>query len=142
MSFKERIFHAILFEVFAVLLTVLLMAYFTDHSTALLSGTIIAISLIAMLWNMVFNWVFDKFHTGPREKRSLLTRVLHVVLFEGGLLIATIPLVAFVLNVSLWEAFVMDIAMTIFITVYSFIYNYLYDQIRARLIAKYKLHLA
>ena len=142
MSFKERIFHAILFEILAVILSVLIMAFATEHSTALLSGAIIAISLTAMVWNMLFNWIFDKFHTGPREQRSFFTRLLHVLLFEGGLLIVTIPLVAFILNIGLWEAFIMDIAMTIFITIYSFIYNYLYDQIRALIIAKRHQHLA
>ncbi|TCP96807.1 putative membrane protein [Cricetibacter osteomyelitidis] len=136
MSLTERIFHAILFEIFVVLFTVLLMAGATHHGTGALSGTIIGISVMAMVWNMVFNWAFDKFHTGAREKRSLVTRLLHVTLFEGGLLLATIPFVAWALNISLWEAFVMDIAMTIFVTAYSFVYNYIYDHARAALIAR------
>ncbi|EGU31199.1 hypothetical protein VII00023_03808 [Vibrio ichthyoenteri ATCC 700023] len=136
MSRLERLFHAITFEALAVSLSIIGLATFTDHSINHLSGTMIAVATIAMLWNVIFNWVFDKFVPGKKEKRTLMTRINHVLLFEAGLLFFTVPVMAYILNVSLWQAFIMDIGVTIFITLYAFVFNLAYDHLRAYIIAK------
>ncbi|MGR5120460.1 PACE efflux transporter [Vibrio astriarenae] len=130
----ERIFHAVLFEVLAVSLSICGLAFFTDHKVTSLSVTMIVIATIAMIWNLIFNYVFDRYATGDREKRSVRLRVLHVVLFEIGLLLFTIPAMAWILDLSLWEAFIMDVGVTIFITIYAFVFNYSYDHLRAYLV--------
>lgn len=134
MNVKERVLHAVLFELFAILFTVLLTSLFTSHSTGALASVIILISVIAMVWNFIFNWGFDKVITGERVKRGLGIRILHSLLFEGGLLIFTLPLVMYMLNIGWWEAFVMDIGMTLFVLVYSVIFNWLYDHLRLKFI--------
>ncbi|YCO01410.1 PACE efflux transporter [Vibrio sp. VNB-15] len=136
MRMLERVFHAVLFEVLAISLSIFGLAMFTDHEVSALSGTMIVVATIAMIWNFIFNWIFDRFATGAKEKRSIRLRIVHVVLFEVGLLFATIPAMAWMLEVSLWEAFVMDVGVTIFITIYAFTFNYIYDHVRAFLIQR------
>lgn len=131
MSALERLFHALLFEIGALLSTVLLMDFLTNHSTSLLATTIILISIIAMVWNVVFNLLFDRWFPGERLARGLAIRLLHTTAFELGLLLFTVPLVALMLNIGWWEAFVMDIGMTLFVMSYSLIFNWLYDYLRA-----------
>lgn len=133
MSAFERLFHAVLFEIGAVISTVLLMGSLTEHGTDLLTTTIIFISLIAMVWNVVFNFIFDKWFTGERLDRGLGVRIFHTVSFELGLLIFTVPLVAYMLNVGWWEAFVMDIGMTLFVMGYALVFNWVYDYLRFQL---------
>lgn len=134
MTAWERVFHAVLFEFFAIIFTVILTSWLTDHSTEALTSVIVLISVIAMVWNFIFNWLFDKIVTGERVKRGLGIRILHSVLFEGGLLIFTLPLVMYMLNITLWHAFVMDIGMTLFVLVYSVIFNWIYDHLRLKFI--------
>ncbi|MEH6452088.1 MAG: PACE efflux transporter [Psychromonas sp.] len=134
MSMKERVFHSVLFEGVAVSLSIAGLDVFTEHDIAALSGTMIVIATIAMIWNFLFNWVFDRIMKGPKEKRSISLRVMHVLVFEAGLLIFTIPVMAFILEVSLWDAFIMDIGVTIFITFYAFTFNLIYDNVRASII--------
>lgn len=134
MTAWERVFHAVLFEFFAIIFTVILTSWLTDHSTAALTSVIVLISVIAMVWNFIFNWLFDKIVTGERVKRGLGIRILHSVLFEGGLLIFTLPLVMYMLDITLWHAFVMDIGMTLFVLVYSVIFNWIYDHLRLKFI--------
>lgn len=131
MSIKERIFHSALFEGLAVSLSILGLMVFTDHDIIALSGTMVVISTMAMLWNFVFNYYFDRIITGPREKRSLSLRVIHIISFEAGLLFFTVPVMAFILQVNLWDAFIMDLGVTIFITIYAFLFNLIYDNVRA-----------
>jgi len=127
----ERIFHAVLFEVLAVSLAILVLIAFTDHDPASLSGTMIIVATIAMAWNFIYNWGFDRVVTGDKTKRTLSLRIVHTILFQGGLLIFTIPVIAILLSVGLWEALMMDIGVTIFITIYAFFYNLTYDHARA-----------
>jgi len=134
MSIKERIFHSVLFEGLAVTLSILGLVTFTDHDIISLSGTMMVIATIAMIWNFFFNFYFDRIITGPKEKRSLSLRVIHVISFEAGLLFFTIPAMAFILSTSLWNAFIMDLAVTIFITIYAFLFNLIYDNVRASLL--------
>lgn len=51
MSVWERIFHMVLFEALAVLLSVAGLWLLTDYHVVALSGMVVAISLIAMGWN-------------------------------------------------------------------------------------------
>lgn len=130
MSTIERIFQAILFEIGAVISTVGLMRLATEHSTNSLTITIVLISLIALIWNFVFNLLFDRLFQGERIHRSWKVRTLHTLCFELGLLLFTLPLVAFMLKISWWEAFIMDISMTLFVMLYTLIFHWCYDHIR------------
>ncbi|UPW19653.1 PACE efflux transporter [Agarivorans sp. TSD2052] len=130
MSTLERVFHSVLFELLAVTLSITGLAIFTEHELSSLSGTMVVIATIAMVWNYGFNLIFDRFATGEKNRRPLSLRIAHVILFEAGLLVLTIPVMAYILNVSLWQAFVMDLGVTVFITIYAFIFNFSYDHIR------------
>jgi len=136
MSTLERIFHALLFEVLAVSLSILGLIIFTNHDPQILSGTMIVIASIAMAWNFFFNWLFDLFFTGDKNKRTIKLRLFHVIIFELGLLVLTVPVMAYILTISIVDAFMMDIVVTVFITIYAFIFNWVYDNIRAVIISR------
>lgn len=136
MSKTERMFHAILFEILAILISIFAVKLISTHSTKQTTVVIVAISVIAIFWNMIFNWVFDCFFTEPRETRTVKLRIFHAILFEGGLLIFTIPLIVYFLKINWLDAFIMDIGLTLLILVYTFFFNLAYDHIRAMIIAK------
>ncbi|MCK8044522.1 PACE efflux transporter [Shewanella sp. 1CM18E] len=134
MSIIERIFHSVLFEVLAVTFSIIGLAIFTDHEVVSLSGMMIIIATMAMTWNFIFNWLFDQVVTGNKEKRPFKIRVLHVSLFEIGLLFFTVPVIAYMLDIGIIEALIMDLGVTVFITIYAFLYNLAYDHARAFII--------
>jgi uncharacterized membrane protein len=78
----------------------------------------------------LFNYFLDKVFTGPREKRGVIFRTLHAISFEGGLLIFTMPIIAYFLKVDWITAFMMDFSLTVMVTVYTFIFNWVYDHAR------------
>lgn len=130
MGIIERVFHSLLFEILALIMSIAGLALFTQHDISTLSGTMIVVASMAMAWNYSFNYVFDLYVKGEKTKRSILLRIAHVILFEAGLLFFTIPVMAFILDLSLWDAFLMDLGVTIFITIYAFVFNLSYDHLR------------
>ena len=130
MSFLERIFYAILFESLIIIFSLLGLKFVTDHNTAELTVLLILISLIAVVWNFIFNWVFDRYFTGKRTERSVLLRSFHSIAFELGLLCVTLLLIMYWLNMDFLNALLLDIGMTIFILIYTFVFNLCYDNIR------------
>ncbi len=60
-------------------------------------------------------------------RKTLALRVLHALLFEAGLVLVLVPFVAWYLGVGLYEAFLMDLALTVFFLVYAFLFNWAYD---------------
>lgn len=134
MSIIERIFHAILFELLAILISIIAIKFTTAYPTTETTITIVLISLIAVIWNFLFNWLFDLAFTGAREKRKLNTRIFHAISFEIGLLIFTLPLIVYILQIDYIEAFIMDIGLTLLILIYTIIFNWLYDHLRIKLI--------
>lgn len=141
MTTQERIFQAILFETLAILLSFLwvkCLAYFgfsqasQSFSSASMLGMLISISLIAMVWTFVYNLMFDKIFRGEKLARPVWLRVLHIVGFESGLLCFTLPMVMWVMQIGLWQAFLLDISLTMLILVYGFIFYWVYDWIRAK----------
>lgn len=43
-------------------------------------------------------------------------------------------MIAYLLNLTLWQALLADIGLTILITVYALIFNWIYDNIRLKFI--------
>ncbi|MEL0658680.1 PACE efflux transporter [Psychromonas arctica] len=132
----ERVFHSVIFEVLALVMSITGLVIFTQHDMSTLSGTMIVVASMAMIWNYSFNATFDHYVKGEKTQRSLSLRIIHVLLFEAGLLFFTIPVMAFILDLSLWDAFVMDLGVTIFITIYAFVFNLSYDHLRAFIVKK------
>ena len=128
---RDRIRHAVGFEIIAIILSIPIMSFFFDFEIKDIGVIAIVGSIIATIWNYGFNIAFDKGMV--RFKRSIVKtpaiRVLHVLLFEGGLLILYLPMVSWYLGISLWQALIMDASLVGFYFAYSFSYNWAYDKI-------------
>ncbi len=133
-SVKERFFHAFCFEALAIAICAPLGAWLLDYSLAHMGLLTLMISLIAMLWNMVFNAIFDRLQLRVGFNRTMVVRAAHAIAFEIGLVLAVVPLAAWWLGISLWQAFVLDIGIVLFFLPYTFAYNWTYDTLRVRVI--------
>ncbi|WP_026878919.1 PACE efflux transporter [Ignatzschineria larvae DSM 13226] len=133
-SIKERIFHALLFEGLAILLTILIGVYILNKPVASMGILSVLISLTALLLNIVFNAIFDRYFPFVDGQRPVKIRILQAMGFEGSLILFTIPMIAFFLQVSLWEAFMIELGFLIFFLFYTYSYNWCYDQLRRYLI--------
>lgn len=134
-TLKERFFHAFLFEILAIGLCAPAAAWAMGKSLFEMGVLTAVIAWIALVWNMIYNAGFDRLENRLGITRDMRVRVVHAFGFELGLILIVIPLAAWWLNISLWEAFVLDIALVLFYLPYAFLYNLAYDRSRPRVMA-------
>lgn len=130
---KRRIIHAVIYEFILLVIIAIVLSYMFDmpmHVTGVL-GVVMAVT--SMLWNMTFNHFFENFERKHKLKRTVKIRILHAIGFEGGLMVATIPMIAYALKLPIFQAIALDFSLTICILFYTFIFQWCYDIIEDRL---------
>lgn len=124
----RKVVHATLFELAAVVIVGLGLSWMFDQDVTQTGGLAIATSLIAMAWNMAFNTAFEAWERRQADRRrTVRRRVAHAIGFEGGMVAMTLPLIAWWLNMSWWEALLTDLGLMAFFLVYAFAFNWAFD---------------
>jgi uncharacterized membrane protein len=131
-SFLERVGHAVSFEAIAVIVCAPVLAWVMGKPLAQMGALTLMFSMVAMVWNMVFNMMFDRAQRRLGFQRGLWVRLAHASLFELGLIFMLVPLAAWWLSVSLMTAFWLDIGLILFFLPYTMAFNWTYDVLRAR----------
>lgn len=130
-SVRDRIRHAISFEIIGLLIVTPLGALAFNKPIEDIGVIAVVGATLATVWNYIYNLSFDVLMTrwrGTTEKTVAL-RILHAVIFEIGLLVVLLPFIAMYLGISLWAALVMDAAFALFYMVYAFVFNWGYDRV-------------
>lgn len=127
---KRRVVYVGLYELVAIVLSAILLKLISNADTANSLGIAVAASAIAILWNLAFNYGFERWEKRHKyQGRSLGIRVLHAVGFEGGLVVFLVPVLAWWLEVSFIEAFLLDLGLLVFFLFYTFIFNWAFDAV-------------
>lgn len=126
----RRVIFVAGYEILSVLATVLVLGSLLGHGGGQATLTAILLSTTATVWNYAWNTIFERAErrfgwTG----RGPLVRVIHAIGYEGGVLVFTIPLVAFMLGVSFIEALIIESSMLVFFLVFTFVYSWVFDKL-------------
>jgi len=91
---KDRIRHAISFEIIGLALVTPLGALVFDKPMNAIGVVAIVAATVATIWNYLYNLGFDMLmqHWRGHTRKTVPLRVVHAVLFEAGLLVALLPL--------------------------------------------------
>lgn len=131
-SGKDRLRYTLLFEVILLSILVPVGAFLLEKHVLQLGLLAVVLSLKAMLFNLVYNWIFDRFDVRagriPTE-RSFTYRLIHVLGFEVGLVITSLPIVVWWLGVTILQALLIDISVTSFVVLYTLIFSWGYDRL-------------
>ena len=130
-SFPDRVRHTVMFEIIGLALVIPGGAMLFNLPATHMGVIGVGSATVATLWNFVFNLGFDHamLRFAGHTRKSLGLRVLHALLFEGGLLVLLLPPMAWYLGMGLWETFLMDLAIVVFYVVYAFLFNLAYDRV-------------
>jgi uncharacterized membrane protein len=125
---KRKIVYVTLYEAIAIASTTAGLAGLADHVAGAAGIAAVLASATAVVWNLVYNTLFEAWEARQATRgRSLLRRVVHAIGFEGGLVLAIVPMFAWALDTSLVDAFLLDIGLVVFFVLYSFAFNWAFD---------------
>ena len=129
---KDRLRYTCLFEICLIVMVAPMAAFLLERQILDTGVLAVVLSLKAMLFNVVYNWYFDRFDVRagriPTE-RSFPRRILHAVGFEVGLMITSLPIVIWWLGVTLLQAILMDLLITSFVVAYTLVFTWGYDRL-------------
>jgi len=135
-SLAERALHALLYEGIAIAICAPFFALLFNRSLLEMGSLSVLLSTTAMLWNMVYNMLFDKCWPAERVVRTLKVRILHALGFEGGFIFIGVLVVAGFLGIGWYDAFMLEIGFFLFFLPYTLVFNWAYDKLRGRLLAR------
>lgn len=127
---QRKILFAVSFEVFGILVAGLFLLVLSGSDGARTFSLAAVAATGAMIWSYVFNTVFEAWEARQtRRGRSRLRRVVHAILFEGGLMAVLLPLTAWWLSVSLLEALALEGGLVIVFILYTYAFTCGFDRV-------------
>ena len=136
---RRRLIHAISYEVILLVIIAIALSFIFSMPLEVTGILGVIMAVISVIWNMIFNHYFEKVEHKYQWKRTILVRILHAVGFEGGLMLATIPIIAYMMKMSFIDALILDFGLTMCILVYTFIFQWCYDMVEERFFPDVKL---
>ena len=129
-GFRRRLVYVSLYELFAVGLTSAGLALLAGSALAHAGIAALASSAIALAWNLAYTHLFEAWEARQtRRGRSLARRIAHALGFEAGLIVMLVPLFAWWLEISLWQALLLDFGLIVFFLIYTFVFNLAFDRL-------------
>jgi len=126
----RRVVQAVLYEAIAVAFVGPAMALVFVQPVASTLALAVLMSSVALGWNYVFNLLFERWETHQAIKgRSIWRRLAHGTLFEGGLVLMLVPVMAYWLNTTLLKAFIADLGILAFFFVYAILFTWAFDRV-------------
>ena len=127
---KRKFVYVSLYEGFAIVAATLGLAGMSGQGMQTAGVLAVAASVVAVVWNLVFNTLFERWEARQAVRgRSLARRVVHAVVFEGGLVVFLVPLMAWWFDTTLWQALWMDLGLVVFFVAYTFVFNWVFDRV-------------
>ncbi|MDB5750494.1 MAG: hypothetical protein JWP65_915 [Ramlibacter sp.] len=127
---KRKIVYVVFFELIAIAMSTILLKLLSGSPAGHAGAAAVGASALAMVWNLAYNALFERWEAGrARKGRSFTRRAAHALGFETGLTVLLVPLFALVLGVSLLDALLYNLGMIVFFLVYTFSYNLAFDRL-------------
>jgi uncharacterized membrane protein len=127
---KRKIVYVSLYEIIAIVCSTWALAALSGRNVGASGLLAVAASCIAVVWNLIFNTLFEAWEARQTVRgRSVARRAAHAIGFEGGLIAALVPLIAWWYGISLLQALLLDLALVVFFLVYTFVFNWSFDRV-------------
>ena len=126
----RRVLQALLYEIGAVSVVGPVLALTFDKPASSTFLLAVVLSAIALVWNYLFNAVFERWESRQVVKgRSFTRRLAHGAGFEGGLTLMLVPVMALWLDTTFVAAFLANLGLLAFFFVYAIGYTWAFDKV-------------
>ena len=109
---RRKIVYVSLYELFAIAASSAGLALLSDSGLGHASVAAVAASAIAVVWNLAYNTLFERWEARQATKgRGVARRIAHALGFEAGLV------------------FMLDLGLIVFFLVYTYVFNLGFDRV-------------
>ena len=127
---KRRVLQALLYEAIAIAVVGPVLSLAFDKSPTSTFGLAVVLSIMALTWNYVFNWLFERWEARQSVRgRSFARRLAHGAGFEGGLVIILLPVMSLWLDISLTAALLANLGLLAFFFFYAIAFTWCFDRV-------------
>ncbi|KYQ79730.1 hypothetical protein AWW73_18060 [Acinetobacter lactucae] len=127
---KRRIVYVSSYEIIGMIISSVGLAILAGDSVEHTGPLSVMITTIAVTWNFIYNILYEKWEARQSSHiRTVKRRVGHAIGFQLTLVLFLIPLISWWMDISLIEAFWLDVAFIIIIPIYTFIFNWSFDKL-------------
>ena len=127
---RRRVLQALLYEAIAIAVVGPVLSLAFDKSATSTFGLAVVLSCIALTWNYVFNWLFERWESRQAVRgRSFVRRLVHGAGFEGGLVIILLPVMSLWLDISATAALVANLGLLAFFFFYAIAFTWCFDRV-------------
>ena len=128
----RRLIYVITYELIAVVLVTFALAIlgFSNDGSVIVA---VSSSTIALIWNYAWTTMFEAWEQRQTSQvRTVRRRIAHTMGFEAGLIILLVPVMAWILQISLLDALILDLGLLVFFLIYTFVFAWLFDLVFPR----------
>lgn len=127
---RRKIVYVTLYELFAIAISSTGLSVGSGASLERAGVIAVASAVIAIVWNLVYNTLFERWESRQSVRgRGLARRVAHAIGFELGFLVLLVPLFAWWFDIGLQHALVLEIGLAMFFLLYTFVFNWAFDRV-------------
>jgi uncharacterized membrane protein len=127
---KRKLVYVTAYEIIGMAISALGLALLSGHAPSSTGPLAVVITTIAVSWNFIYNYLFEWWESRPASRtRTLKRRILHAVGFQLTLVVYLIPLIAWWMGITLWQALLLDMALIVIIPCYTFLFNWAFDKL-------------
>ncbi|WP_285759820.1 PACE efflux transporter [Nocardiopsis ansamitocini] len=127
---KRKLVYVGGYEILGLAVGTVVMTLLTGESPATTGPLALMLTGVATVWNLAFNYLFEAWERHQRDRtRTVRRRVLHAVGFQMTLVCFLVPLIAWWLEITLTQAFVLDLVFIVYIPFFTFAYNWAFDRL-------------
>ncbi|ASL96673.1 PACE efflux transporter [Serratia marcescens] len=127
---KRKLVYVTAYEIIGMAISALGLALLSGHAPSSTGPLAVVITTIAVSWNFIYNYLFEWWESRQLSRtRTLKRRILHAVGFQLTLVVYLIPLIAWWMGITLWQALLLDMALIVIIPCYTFLFNWAFDKL-------------
>lgn len=126
---RRKIAYAVSFETLGTFVASAYLWVVSDASAGSSLALSVLTATIALCWSYIFNSVYETWEARQIMRgRSLRRRTAHALLFEGGLVLICIPVMAWWLQVGYLEALIYEAGLIAVFIVYTYLFTWGFDR--------------
>ena len=127
---KRKLVYVTAYEIIGMAISALGLALLSGTAPSSTGPLAVIITTIAVSWNFIYNSLFELWESRQATRgRTLKRRIIHAVGFQLTLVVYLIPLIAWWMGITLWQALLLDMALIVIIPCYTFAFNWAFDKI-------------